>query len=274
MEFIVTNRNFELPAEISNLEELRKWLIPKLEFYKSLVVTEDGIKSAKTEKASLNKLKKAIDDKRKDIKRAYLEPYQVIEEECRKLLAMIDEPIKAIDSQIKAFDDMELQAKQSELENHFNAENTLDFIVFDDVVNPKWRNRTEKTENLKTEITLKLMKLKSDFDYLKNMYSDSGLWTAIQKNFQETKSRELTISYAVELERSERRLNAHKISSNENNNSSPETNQPPVKSDSDHRMISGMFKVTCTVEQLKNLRDFMLQHDIKFKVIKEEKNND
>lgn len=99
MEFIVTNRNFELPAEISNLEELRKWLIPKLEFYKSLVVTEDDIKSAKAEKASLNKLKKAIDDKRKEIKKAYLEPYQIIEEECRKLLEMIDEPIKAIDSQ-------------------------------------------------------------------------------------------------------------------------------------------------------------------------------
>lgn len=269
MEFIVTNRNFELPAEISNLEELRQWLIPKLEFYKSLVVTEDGIKSAKAEKASLNKLKKVIDDKRKDIKKAYLEPYQIIEEECRKLIEMIDEPIKAIDSQIKAFDDMELQAKQSKLENHFNAENTLDFIAFDDVVNPKWRNRTEKTENLKSDMSEKIFKIKSDFDYLKNMYLDSGLWTAILRKFQETKSRELTISYAVELERSERRLNTHKTSSGEIDIITPETNQTPVKSDSDRRMISGMFKVTCTKSQLIALRNFMKEKSIEFEVVKE-----
>ena len=193
----------------------------------------------------------------------------MIEDECKNLITMIDEPIKAIDSQIKAFDDMELQAKRAELEKCFNTENTLDFVILDDVLNPKWKNKTEKTESLMNEIRAKISGLKSDFEYLQNMYSDSGLWTAILKKFQETKSKEQTLAYAVELERSEKRLNTSKINSTESNIIIPETNQTPIKINSEsNRIVSGTFKVTCTESQLIALRDFMKSKNIKFELVK------
>ena len=41
-----------IPSKIeSNAEELKKLLVPRLEYYNNLVVTEDGIRDAKSDKA-------------------------------------------------------------------------------------------------------------------------------------------------------------------------------------------------------------------------------
>ena len=58
-------------ATIDNFQELKQALEQQLEAYKSLAYSQDSIKAAKKDKAMLNKLKKVIDDKRKEIKRVY-----------------------------------------------------------------------------------------------------------------------------------------------------------------------------------------------------------
>ena len=79
LELILRSANIDLPNEIENLEQLKTELIPRLEKYNSLVVTEDSIKAAKEDKANLNKLRKAIEEQRISIKKQYLEPYNVLE---------------------------------------------------------------------------------------------------------------------------------------------------------------------------------------------------
>ena len=70
MEIKVITDLSVIPHEIDfNSEELKSELIPKLEFYKNLVVTEDSIKDAKSDRAKLNKLKSAFEDKRKEMKK-------------------------------------------------------------------------------------------------------------------------------------------------------------------------------------------------------------
>lgn len=271
MELNITNRQLELPAEISNLEEFRQSLVPKLEFYKSLVVTEDSVKSAQSNKSDLNKFKKVIDDRRKEIKKAYLEPYEALESECKQLISLIDEPIKAIDDQLKAFDEVKIQQKKAVLEEYFGAENTFDFIILDDVLNSKWKNKTEKIDSLKAEISAKLSAIKTDFEYLKNMYSGSTLRTAVYAKFMETKSKEQTLAYAVELERLEMHLNNAVSDSASGNAITPETAQTAVTGDSERsKTVSGAFRVTCTESQLIELCKFMQSKGIKFKHIKEE----
>lgn len=274
MELIISEKQFELPAEISNFEELRQALIPKLEFYRNLVVTEESIKSAKSDRADLNRLKKMIDDERKKIKNRYISPYQVIENECRQLITLIDEPIYTIDSQLKAFEEKALQAKRAVLEAHFNSENTLDFVKLDDVLNKKWKNKTEKTESLKTEISAKISALKTDFEDIESMYSASVMWTAIFAKFKETIDKSATLAYAIELERSEMRLKRSQSDSVSSNVITPTTSQTAVTDDSERsQTVSGSFKVTCTISQLVALRDFMKNKGIKFEVLKEEKCN-
>ena len=66
-------------AVIDNFEELKQALQQRLEEYKTLAYNQDSVKAAKKDKATLNKLKKAIDDKRKEIKKAYMQPYTLVE---------------------------------------------------------------------------------------------------------------------------------------------------------------------------------------------------
>ena len=55
-------------------EELKAELSQKLEEYKGLVYTEEQIKEAKADRAKLNALATAIDDKRKQIKSSAYSP--------------------------------------------------------------------------------------------------------------------------------------------------------------------------------------------------------
>ena len=64
MEFVMGNSLETLPKTIDfNFEELKGQLAESLALYTGLVVTEDGIKGAKEDRAKLNKLREALEIK-------------------------------------------------------------------------------------------------------------------------------------------------------------------------------------------------------------------
>ncbi|MFA5659049.1 MAG: DUF1351 domain-containing protein [Oscillospiraceae bacterium] len=166
MEFIVkTDLEKSLPSAIDfNYEEMKKELSEKLTHYNNLVVTEDSIKAAKDDKALLNKLSKAINDKKIEVKKQCLAPFEDFEKKCKELISMIDSPVKAIDTQIKAFDEIKQNEKFAELERFFNENigELVEVISVEKVLNPKWRNAGEKVESLKAEMLEKIDKASND----------------------------------------------------------------------------------------------------------------
>lgn len=77
-------------AELDNFDEIKAYLDVRLDAYRNVVYSEDSLKTAKSDKAALNKLKKALDACRKEIKAVYMEPYMRIEAQIKELTAMID----------------------------------------------------------------------------------------------------------------------------------------------------------------------------------------
>ena len=64
-----------LPTTIDfNFEALKLGLSQSLAKYDGLVVTEDDIKGAKDDRAKLNKLREALEAKRKEVKRECMAP--------------------------------------------------------------------------------------------------------------------------------------------------------------------------------------------------------
>lgn len=92
-----------IPEASFNFEELKQEITARTQDYKNVVVTEDAIKDFKGDRAKLNKLK-ALDDARKDVKKKYNEPYLEFEKKVKELIAIVDEPIAVIDSQLKEFE--------------------------------------------------------------------------------------------------------------------------------------------------------------------------
>ena len=302
MELILQSADVNLPQSIANLEALKAELIPRLEKYNSLVVTEDSIKAAKDDKAQLNKLKKAIDEQRKSIKKLYLEPYEALEAQCKEVIRLIDEPIQAIDKQIKAFDAIEEEQKYKVLEAYFASLNPPEWVALTDLLNPKWRNKTAKLEALQAEMQQKLQGLMVDLGKLSAMYADFPHLIAITDRFKQEKDFSKTAVYAItlkhEYEKEQRRLaeeaarqkqaetantsesvaNAPVSDSTNGNVIIPESEQNGITSDSgkpenipatNEPILKGKFWVECSRSQLIALRDFMKAQNIKFGVVKE-----
>ena len=106
-------------ATIDNFQELKQALEQQLEVYKSLAYSQDSIKAAKKDKAMLNKLKKAIDDKRKEIKKVYMQPYTVVEAQAKELIALIDEPLALIAGFIAREEAEEKEARRKDVAAYF-----------------------------------------------------------------------------------------------------------------------------------------------------------
>src|SRR5574344_1172187 len=135
MELVITapkNEKFA-NALTFNLEELKAELRQRLVKYGGLVVTVDAIKDAKADRATLNKLKSALNERRKEIKKQYLEPYMDFENKINELIKLIDEPCLLIDEQIKVFESSQKNEKMNKLRDYWqaNAGELTQFVNFE-----------------------------------------------------------------------------------------------------------------------------------------------
>lgn len=156
MELIMkTDMIKEFPAAILyNHEELKAELSRQIEKYKNIVVTEETIKSSKADKANLNHLKTALENKRKEVKKQCLQPYEAFERNIKELTALIDEPIAAIDSQLKEFEKIKKEQKQKEIEIIYEENIGIfkELVPLEKIWNGKWLNVTYKLSDIETEI--------------------------------------------------------------------------------------------------------------------------
>lgn len=282
MELVLKSAELNLPNEIENLEALKAELAPKLEKYNSLVVTEDSIKEAKNDKAQLNKLKTAIEDQRKAIKKQYLEPYNLLEAQCKEVVALIDAPIQAIDRQIKVFDDREKEEKLNKITEFFNNTPHEEWLSIEDVLPSKWANKTEKLDSIKNEIKASCEKFSNDYEQLNKLYDNFPHKIAILDRFKNTKDFSQTMVYAKNLEfeySKEQQRKEQEANSTQNAPEGASTSDSvitPQEDQSDHsveyekpqRLIVGTFEVMGTADQIKALGAYMREQKIRFKIVK------
>lgn len=162
MEFVVTGLE-QLPQQIDgNFEELKKSLEDDLQKYNSIVVTPDSIAAAKKTRADLNKLKTAIDNRRKEIKSEWCRPLTEFESKVKELLSLVDKPIAVIDGQVKVFDEQRIEEKRTALYECYSSNIGELEIPFEKLVDPKWKNVTAELEKLKADMQKKISRCKSD----------------------------------------------------------------------------------------------------------------
>lgn len=285
MEFIAKIPD-NLPEIIENNgEEVKAWLTEVMQKYDGLVVTPESIKSAKEDKAKLNKLRAALEDRRKEVKRDYLAPYMAFEEKYKEILALIDKPISAIDTQIKALDEQEQQEKYNRLKGYFDncMVSSLDVPIdvnFDRILNPKWKNKTMKEDALEKEIWDTLCRIKADVEELNSYYTGSPHYTAIMNTYVQGYDKACALAYAAALiQQEQRRQEAQRAAQQPVREPEPTpppayepTPEPPVQEPvqpQNEPRITGVFRVTGTKQQIIALRDFMRENQITFEIVKE-----
>ena len=192
---------------IDNFQELKHTLEQQLEVYKSLAYSQDSVKTAKKDKAMLNKLKKAIDDKRKEIKKVYMQPYAVVEAQAKELIALIDEPLALIAAFISREEEEEKELRRREIETFFyqNA-SSLGELAESIFANPafydqKWENKSTTIKVYQTAISAKISAVASDISTIQ--MSGGKYITPLLERYFQTLSTDGLAEYKISLEAAE-----------------------------------------------------------------------
>ena len=156
-----------------NYQELKKDIAEKTLPYKGLIVTEDAIPVAKTDLANLRKLEKAIDDRRKAVKKEFNAPYMEFEAKIKDILSDIQEAEANIDTQVKAFEKKADDEKYAKIRQFFDLtfHEFLNDVEFNTVYNPKWLNKGCKMADIEEEIAASANRLYADIGVVKGLKS-------------------------------------------------------------------------------------------------------
>lgn len=203
-EMIIITRQAPGFANFENFEEIKSYLAEQLASYRNLVYTEDNLKLAKADKAKLNKLKKALDERRKEIKKIYMEPYLILEGQIKELTAMIDEPL----AEIKAFtDQMEERRKaerREEIKRYYDSISAplgeLADMLFESegFFDKKWLNATTKPKVWQDGVKAKIAQAAAD---LSTIQQTGGAHTpALISRYMESPDMEQITAYRRSLE--------------------------------------------------------------------------
>ena len=167
----------------TNSEEIKAALAAKMEEYKGMVFTAESQPEAKRTVASLRKLKKAMSDRRIEIKKTFMAPYTNFEAQVKELDKLIDEPIDFISGQIEEFERRRVEAKKAmicEIYTGIMAEHgtVMEYLPLDRIYDSRWENSTTAQKAITEAITAHVEHVEKDLDTIRAMeseFEDKGL---------------------------------------------------------------------------------------------------
>lgn len=131
---------------IDNLPELKEQLSSYLEDYRHAVYTEETKGFAKAAVADLRRLRKETNDAKIAAKKAYMKPCDEFESQVKELLALIDEPIALIDSQLKEFEALRIEERKTLIRQLYEEVVAVSqyaaYLPLDKIYSAKWENAT------------------------------------------------------------------------------------------------------------------------------------
>lgn len=175
-----------------NKEQIKNHVTEILKQYTGVTYTEEQLQDAKKDRATLNTLKKELSDRRIQVKKAFMAPYEVFEAEVKEVVAMIDKPISMIDEQISEYEERVKQDKKAELSDYFkeNIGNLEDVLTFDMIFNVKWLNKTASIKSCKDEISQEITKTETDIKFMDTMIPEK--YRGYAKDFYFRNKRSMT----------------------------------------------------------------------------------
>lgn len=160
-----------------NLSQVEKWVTQLDEFYDKLVFNEEQYKEATSERTKVNKLKKTIEDNRKEIVQKFKKPIDDFEATSKRIEKALGNVSSKLGDKIQVFDLKERKIKEEKInkmvddiresfmQSYIEYAKYLKelYIYFDD----RWFNKTFKDKDIKDAITIQFNEKVDDLDAYK-----------------------------------------------------------------------------------------------------------
>lgn len=164
-----------IPEAITfNYEELKNELLQKASFYESLVYTPNQIREAKTDRANLNRLKKALNDERLKREREYMKPFDDFKAKINEIIRIIDKPASVIDQQIKVAEEAQKEEKLNAIKEYFNGHPSIEgfeTLQFEQIMDAKWLNASVSMKSIQEAIDSRMGQIMTDLAVVRSLPS-------------------------------------------------------------------------------------------------------
>ncbi len=281
-----------IPEKISfNYEELKAELTEKVAFYETLVYTDDQVKDAKADRATLNKLKKTLNDERIRREKEYMQPFNEFKAQVNEIIGIIDKPIAVIDKQVKEFEDHKKANKQNAIEELFAGMGFQSFVTLEKIWDPKWLNASTSMKSIEEQMRSRMYQIGDDVLTLHNLPEFGFEATEVYKQTLDinkaikeaqrmaeiTKAKaeaEAKKKAAEEARKAEEERKAKEIKEEqtviapaEPNEQAVTPSEPVQSADSTPERMLVRFEVLLTTEDAYALKEFFKSRNIEFKAI-------
>ena len=234
------------------------------------LVTEDTIKAVKGIRTDLNKEFAAFEEQRKFIKNAVTKPYQEFEEKYKEFIAThYNNADNTLKNKISDFENKLKEDKAERLKSYFTElcqSLQIDFLTFEQVKLNITLSASEKS--LKETITAFVEGVNKDLDLLKSIPESDEFKAEVLHDYK--KSLDMANALRITQERKKakeeelKRIEEQKIDVVKNATTAEpqkEVLQAP-KVEETPKLVETQFRVRGTIEQLKALKQFIIENNI------------
>ena len=258
-----------------NYDELKTAIIEKAAEYSATVYTADQIKMAKSDRATLNRLRKALNDERIRREKEYMQPFNDFKSKVAEIIGIIDKAIVNSDKAVKAFEEQQKQDKMQQIEEFWNGCEKPFEINLGQIMDAKWLNSSFSIKQVQSCINAKLEEINTSLVTLANLaefafeaqavYKDTlDLGRAIQEGKRLSEMAKAAAAAKAEAEKAATEAVAQETEEfevartfqPEQSTTIPEESREWVR-----------FQAFMTVEEAKALGRYLREHGIEYKAI-------
>jgi hypothetical protein len=150
-------------------------------------VNDENLKQSKKLLAAVNKRLTELEDKRKSVKKAMLEPYEVFEDQVKEIVGIVKEADAEVRKQVKDLEEAERQEKEDRLKQIFNERiKFYDFsklVQFNDFLKPEYLNKSKSINSIEEEMVQFLEKIETDIKVMNTMEKAERIVSAYFSTF-------------------------------------------------------------------------------------------
>jgi len=125
-------------------------------------------KTAKADRAELNRAEKLVAEKAREVKVAWNKPLETFDGLVSEIRSTIKEASGVVDGSVKKYEEKQKTAKREAIQKYFDSKK-FDLVSLDSIFDQKWLNKGTKMNDIMVEINEAIAKIYQDIEVLERI---------------------------------------------------------------------------------------------------------
>lgn len=162
-----------LGALVTNALDIKAFVEERVKDYTPERYYDDP-DAAKRDRAVLNSASKSLNQKRLDLEREFMRPFDEFKAIIKQTTAAIDYAASRLDEVVKAVEETQKNEKRRDIEQYFTGK-SFDLVPLDRLFDPRWLNKGAKMADVQAELDSKIAKVYGDIKTLEALEDAADL---------------------------------------------------------------------------------------------------